>query len=99
MDRFVAGHSTLLAFNRVIKEGDPAQVIVDYARQHNVDLITILLTVMDVSAFLTGSVTAKVLHDARCPVWTSARVEGSKPRVIKQYRKLRCAVVTVLPCR
>jgi nucleotide-binding universal stress UspA family protein len=25
--------------------------------------------------FLTGSVTAKVLHDARCPVWTAAHAE------------------------
>jgi nucleotide-binding universal stress UspA family protein len=41
--------------------------------------------------FLTGSVTGKVLHDALCPVWTSAHRERVRPRA-GEYRDILCAV-------
>jgi nucleotide-binding universal stress UspA family protein len=41
--------------------------------------------------FLLGSVTARVLHDAQCPVWTAAHVEdeGERPA---ECREILCAV-------
>jgi nucleotide-binding universal stress UspA family protein len=41
--------------------------------------------------FLLGSVTARVLHDAHCPVWTASHAENdcdSSPK----YREILCAV-------
>ncbi len=61
---------------RVLTEGDPARTIVETAHQRNVDLI-----VMPTHGygpfrrFLLGSVTAKVLHDAGCPVLTGVHLE------------------------
>jgi nucleotide-binding universal stress UspA family protein len=71
--------------------GDAAFKIEQYARTHHVDLI-----MMPTNGFgtfrsmLIGSVTAKVLHDSTCPVWTSAHAaEQSSPHV---PRTILCAV-------
>jgi nucleotide-binding universal stress UspA family protein len=56
--------------------GDPAGTIVQYARENGTDLI--MMPTRGVGAlrrFLLGSVTAKVLHDAGCPVWTGVHME------------------------
>jgi nucleotide-binding universal stress UspA family protein len=53
--------------------GDPADVITSFAHQHAVDLI--MMSTHGYGTFRTlllGSVAAKVLHDAKCPVWTAA---------------------------
>lgn len=65
---------------RVLLEGDPARKIVEYAHSEHVDLI-----VMPTHGygpfrrFILGSVTAKVLHDADCPVWTGIHLEEAPP--------------------
>ena len=65
---------------RVAMLGDPTKAITDFAHAEGVDLI-----VMPTHGYgpfrrlLLGSVTAKVLHDAECPVWTSAHLE-KQPR-------------------
>jgi nucleotide-binding universal stress UspA family protein len=93
VDRFLKRHFGSFSLRCVIKEGDPAQVIVDYAHKHKVDLIMMPTHGYGpFRRFLTGSVTAKVLHDARCPVWTSAHVERSASRVTREYRNILCAV-------
>jgi nucleotide-binding universal stress UspA family protein len=56
--------------------GDPAMRIVDFAHSNAVDLI--MMPTHGFGVFrnlLLGSVTAKVLHDARCPVWTATHAE------------------------
>jgi len=61
---------------RLLLDGDPASEIVDCARREEAGLI-----VMPTHGYgpfrrlLLGSVTAKVLHDADCPVWTTAHAE------------------------
>ena len=40
---------------------------------------------------LLGSITAKVLHDARCPVFTSTHAE-STPATLPPLRTILCAV-------
>lgn len=62
-----------IAVDRVVEAGDPGTVIAKWAREHAVDLI--MLPTHGYGPFrqlLLGSVTAKVLHDAHCPVWTDA---------------------------
>jgi nucleotide-binding universal stress UspA family protein len=63
---------------RIAELGDPSQVITDFAKANGVDLI--MMATHGYGTFrslLLGSVTAKVLHDAECPVWTAAHVAGS----------------------
>jgi nucleotide-binding universal stress UspA family protein len=62
--------------DRFAEAGDPALRIVDFAHHHDVDLIAMPTRgAGPFRALLIGSVTAKVLHDCRCPVWTAAHAE------------------------
>jgi nucleotide-binding universal stress UspA family protein len=68
-------------------------VIVAYARDVKADLI--MMPTHGYGPFrslLLGSVTAKVLHDAQCPVWTAAHVEDSPVRDHREPRHILCAV-------
>jgi nucleotide-binding universal stress UspA family protein len=42
--------------------------------------------------FLLGSVTAKVLHDAHCPVWTGPHLEEAPAYPSIRFQKVLCAV-------
>jgi nucleotide-binding universal stress UspA family protein len=60
----------------VLKTGDPARAIREYANANEVDLI--MMPTHGYGRFrasLLGSVTAKVIHDTPCPVWTSVHSE------------------------
>lgn len=62
--------------NKVVEVGDPAFEIIQYAEQNEVDLI--MVPTHGYGKFRTlllGSVTAKVLHDAKCPVWTATHTD------------------------
>ena len=78
---------------REVLEGDPARAIVEYAGDAGIDLI-----VMPTHGygpfrrFLLGSVTAKVLHDCACPVWTGPHMESAPPYDSVQIRQILCAV-------
>jgi nucleotide-binding universal stress UspA family protein len=75
--------------------GDPAAAIVGYAEMNNADLI--MMPSHGYGPFrslLLGSVTAKVLHDAHCPVWTSAHTQDPGAREHVPIRSLVCAVDT-----
>jgi nucleotide-binding universal stress UspA family protein len=78
---------------RLICSGDPAKVIVEYAQTEHVDLIFIPTRGNGpFRQFLLGSVTAKVLHDAECPVWTGAHLEGQGALDPTHVRHVICAV-------
>jgi nucleotide-binding universal stress UspA family protein len=82
-----------LRVDRVAELGDPAQVIVEFAKGVKADLI--MMPTHGYGPFrslLLGSVTAKVLHDAECPVWTAAHVEDSPVRDHREPRNIICAV-------
>src|SRR5688500_15081003 len=76
MDGFLPDDLGNLNIKRVLLYGDPAREIIKYAGAEKVDLI-ILPThgYGPFRRFLLGSVTAKVLHDAQCPVWTGVHME------------------------
>jgi nucleotide-binding universal stress UspA family protein len=81
------------AVRRVVLEGDPTQTIVEFASRENCDLI-----VMPTHGygpfrrFLLGSVTAKVLHDAICPVWTGPHMERAPNYSSVHFHNIVCAI-------
>jgi nucleotide-binding universal stress UspA family protein len=84
-----AGHCA----ERVAKLGYPPRVITEFAHTHGVDLI--MMPTHGYGPFrslLLGSVTAKVLRDAECPVWTAAHVAEPPCRNHTACRKILCAV-------
>lgn len=74
-------------------QGDPATEIVRFSEEHQADLV--MMPTRGYGAFrrfLFGSVTAKVLHDARPPVWTDVHArEISTPRETS-IRSVVCAM-------
>ena len=71
--------------------GDPALKTTEFAHDHEVDLI--MMPTHGYGLFrslLIGSVTAKVLHDAKCPVWTATHAEEQQPT--NMPRTILCAV-------
>ena len=82
-----------LKVTRVVEEGYPAEAIVEAVKRLHIDLI-MMPTHGDgrVRRFLLGSVTAKVLHDAPCPVWTDAHLNASDLGAAVEFRKILCAV-------
>jgi nucleotide-binding universal stress UspA family protein len=78
---------------RQMCEGEPGARIASYAQANDIDLI--MLPTHGLGAFrrfLIGSVTAKVLHDARCPVWTGIHMEAAPPTELFQFKCILCAV-------
>ena len=93
-----------IAVTRVLLRGDPAHEIVKTARDRNVDLI--VMSTRGDGAFyrlLLGSVTAKVLHETDCPVWTGAHLEEhAGARVFDPPRSLFGGIerrTAATPCR
>jgi len=77
----------------MVLSGDASETICQVARDRKIDLI-----IMPTHShgtyrrFLLGSNTAKVLHDARCPVLTGAHVEEGAVRGPEPYRHVACCV-------
>ena len=90
---FRAADFTRLNVRRVVMEGDPARAIVDFAHDEHCDLV-----VMPTHGygpfrrFILGSSTAKVLHDADCPVWTGVHLEDAPAIPSIPVRNVLCAV-------
>jgi nucleotide-binding universal stress UspA family protein len=81
-----------IAVKRLLLRGDPAREIARTARDEKVDLI--VMSTHGYGAFyrfLLGSVTAKVLHDSDCQVWTGGYLEEA-PACEFAIRNVLCAV-------
>ncbi len=75
LENFLNGEVTYPHLTRLLLEGDAARQIAETAAAGSFDLI--LMPTHGRGSFrrlLVGSVTAKVLHDAACPVWTSVHI-------------------------
>lgn len=76
LEAFLAEELAHIQTRRLLLEGDPARTIVEFAQNERAGVI-----VMPTHGygpfrrFILGSVTAKVLHDADCPVWTGVHLE------------------------
>jgi nucleotide-binding universal stress UspA family protein len=78
-----------------LADGDAARSIVNYAQDRHVDLIMMPTHGHGpFRALLLGSVTAKVLHDARCPVWTGVHAEKMMGRSPDRWKRVLCTLDT-----
>ena len=76
-----------------IEEGQADERITAYAEEHESGLI--MIPSHGYGSFrsaLLGSVTAKVLHDASCPVWTDAHFDIPRARAQVDCKSMLCAV-------
>ncbi len=81
-----------LKVRRVMLEGDAAHEITEYAQENGTDLIMMPTHGYGIfRSLLLGSVTAKVLHDAACPVWTGVHVAETPP-ASAAFTNIMCAV-------
>ena len=93
LDEFLADELIGQKVRRVVIEGDPAQKIVALAHEEHLDLIVIPTHGYGpFRRFLLGSVAAKVLHDADCPVLTGVHLEEGPILEAAPPRKILCAV-------
>ena len=90
-DRSLAPELDGLTIRCMTGTGEAAQVIVQTADEEGADLIMMPSHGFAFYQFLMGSVTAKVLHEAECPVWTGAHVEESPVQDLA-IRNVLCAV-------
>ena len=89
----LSGQLAGISITRVAEAGEPAHRITAYADANHVDLIMMPSHGRGIfRRLLLGSVTAKVLHDAHCPVWTSAHAEELAEHGHPEPRMIICAV-------
>lgn len=90
---YLDGQCPDVRVTREVVAGDPAREIVDYAHDRNVDLIVMATHGYGpFRRFLLGSVTAKVLHDVRCPVWTGPHLENAPSHENIDFKRIVCAI-------
>ncbi|HLK62348.1 MAG TPA: universal stress protein [Bryobacteraceae bacterium] len=79
---------------RVVLEGDPAAKIVDLAHGAPDQTVVLMPThgYGPFRRFILGSTTAKVLHDADCPVWTGVHLEEAPALASIPFHNILCAV-------
>jgi nucleotide-binding universal stress UspA family protein len=76
LDQALAQEFAGLVTRHLADLGDPALKIIEVAHREDVDLI--MMPTHGISGYRTmllGSVTAKVLYEAKCPVWTATHAE------------------------
>jgi len=82
-----------LNVRRVLLEGDPARKIVEYAHAEGADLI--LMPTHGYGPFrrfILGSVAARVLYDADCPVMTGVHLEEAPPPEPASFGRVLVAI-------
>ena len=90
---FLAGDFQYVPVRRLLAFGDPAARIIETACAEKVDLIMMPTHGYGpFRRFLLGSVVAKVLYDAECPVWTGVHMEEAPPLDKIEFRQILCAV-------
>jgi nucleotide-binding universal stress UspA family protein len=91
LDKALAAEMSDVAITRIVVRGDPAIQIAAFVDAHDVDLVMMPTHGLGVfRRFLVGSVTAKVLHDATCPVWTAVHLDA--PSSAPLPRRIICAI-------
>jgi nucleotide-binding universal stress UspA family protein len=78
---------------RVLAEGDAAWQITEWSRDNDVDLI--MMGTRGHGRFggmVLGSVVSKVIHDARCMIWTETPCAGLPKEGASRISKVLCAI-------
>jgi nucleotide-binding universal stress UspA family protein len=79
--------------HRILAEGDPARQIVCHAKTQPAGLIMMPTHGYGpYRSLLLGSVTAKVLHDAECPVWTGVHTPEFTSHFPEHFDRILCGV-------
>ena len=91
-DKFLPDAFGSVKVERVMDQGDPAYSIREFVESRHADLV--MMPTHGYGPFrslLIGSVAAKVLHDVKCPVWTSVHAEkqASHP---DEVRSMLCGI-------
>jgi nucleotide-binding universal stress UspA family protein len=82
-----------LRVKTLVEHGEAARKIIECASTHQVDLIMIPTQGMGIyRRLILGSTSAKVLHDADCPVWTGVHLENAPPLEEVVCQRVLCAV-------
>jgi len=93
LERFLGDAFRHSDVKRVLAHGDPALKIIEYAENWKADLIMLPTHGYGrFRRFILGSVAAKVLHDARCPVWTGVHVEQIPALEDISFKRVLCAI-------
>ena len=95
LDRFTVHELPGARVVREIRGGDATRQIVECAHQRHIDLI--MIPTHGYGPFrelLLGSVTAKVLHDVHCPVWTGVHAEKMMSHSPDRWKRVLCALET-----
>jgi nucleotide-binding universal stress UspA family protein len=94
LDAFLADELKYFTTERVCVIGDePAPAIMDAALSWDADLVMLPTHGLGVfDRLILGSVTAKILQDLGCPVWTSVHSEAAPPLEQIHCRRILCAV-------
>ena len=72
--------------------GEPAEIIEEFVNANGADLIAMPTHGRGIfRAALLGSVTSKVLHDLKCPIWTGAHIE-QPPNEPPCWNSILCAI-------
>jgi len=93
LEKFLENELRGFDVRREVRYGDPAEEIAEAAREFRPDLIA--MATHGYGAFrrlLLGSVAAKVLHDAPCPVFTGVHLETAPPMESIEFRTIVAAV-------
>lgn len=93
LDNYLPERFQQCEVERVLLHGDAAHKVVDFAHDGRFNLIMLPTHGYGrFRRFILGSVAAKVLHDARCPVWTGAHLEHAPNHDEVHFRNVVCAI-------
>ena len=93
LNSYLADEFQSITVKRIVAEGDPAETITTYCAAERVGLV--MMPTRGCEAFrrlLFGSVTAKVLQDLNCPVWTSSYATDTHAAVSPVPKVIVCAI-------
>ena len=93
LNSYLADEFQSITVKRIVAEGDPAETITTYCAAERVGLV--MMPTRGCGAFrrlLLGSVTAKVLQDLNCPVWTSSYATDTHAAVSPVPKVIVCAI-------
>jgi nucleotide-binding universal stress UspA family protein len=92
-DKFFGKDLKHLRVKELVDHGEPARKIIECASVNHADLIMIPTRGMGIyRRLILGSTSAKVLHDADCPVWTGVHLESAPPLEQVACKRIVCAV-------
>ena len=92
-DKFFGEGLKHLRVRKLVEHGEAAQRIIQCASANHADLIMIPTQGMGIyRRLILGSTSAKVLHDADCPVWTGVHLENAPPLEAVACERIVCAV-------